>query len=73
MLRAAERPSERAQRELLALQASDWAFLVSRGGAGDYPLARLAGHADALAAALAGGGGEPALRNLAPVLAGWGD
>jgi 1,4-alpha-glucan branching enzyme len=74
MLRAAERPSERALRELLALQASDWAFLVSRGGAGDYPVQRLAGHAGALAAALTdGGGGEPALRNLAPVLAGWAD
>jgi 1,4-alpha-glucan branching enzyme len=75
MLRAAERPSERALRELLALQASDWAFLVSRGGAGDYPLQRLAGHADALVAALAAGGGleDPALRNLAPLLVGWGD
>ena len=52
MLRTADHVGERALRELLALQASDWAFLVSRGGAGDYPLERLAGHAAALEAAL---------------------
>ena len=63
---------ERALRELLALQSSDWAFLVSRGGAGDYPLERLAGHAAALEAALESPQADPALRNLAPVLAGWG-
>ena len=36
---------ERALRELLALQASDWAFMVSRGLAGDYPRERAGGHA----------------------------
>ena len=66
------RPSDRALRELLALQASDWAFLATRGTAGEYPRERSAGHADALAAALAGDATlEPRLRNLAPDLAGW--
>ena len=72
MLRMADQVGERALRELLALQSSDWAFLVSRGGAGDYPLERLAGHAAALEAALESPEADPALRNLAPVLAGWG-
>ena len=67
-----ERPCERALRELLALQSSDWAFLSFRGMAAEYPRQRAAGHASALAAALTNGGGmEPALRNLAPELAGW--
>ena len=66
------RPSDRALRELLALQASDWAFLATRGTAGEYPRERSAGHADALADALAGDATlEPRLRNLAPDLAGW--
>ena len=43
---------ERALRELLALQSSDWAFLATHGTAGDYPLERAAGHAAAFAAAL---------------------
>jgi 1,4-alpha-glucan branching enzyme len=63
------RPSERALRELLALQSSDWAFLVSRGTAGPYPGERAAGHEAALEAALAGEG-DAALRSLAPHLAG---
>ena len=58
---------ERALRELLALQASDWAFLVAHGTAGDYPLERAAGHAAAFAAAAAGEL-PPALRGLAPYL-----
>jgi 1,4-alpha-glucan branching enzyme len=58
-------PSPRALRELLALQASDWAFLASRGTAGPYPLERAAGHEQALQAALAGDA-DPALRALAP-------
>ena len=37
---------ERAARELLALQASDWAFQVTRDLAGDYPARRVAAHAD---------------------------
>ena len=66
------RPSDRALRELLALQASDWAFLATKGIAGEYPRERSVGHADALAAALAGDATlEPRLRNLAPDLAGW--
>ncbi|MGI8800858.1 MAG: 1,4-alpha-glucan branching protein domain-containing protein [Solirubrobacteraceae bacterium] len=43
-----------AARELLALQASDWAFLKTRGSAGDYPARRAAGHTEALGRALAG-------------------
>ncbi|MGI8580484.1 MAG: 1,4-alpha-glucan branching protein domain-containing protein [Solirubrobacteraceae bacterium] len=39
-------------RELLALQSSDWAFMVSRGLAGPYPAERADGHAAALEAAL---------------------
>jgi 1,4-alpha-glucan branching enzyme len=69
------RAAERAARELLALQASDWAFLVTHDLAGDYPRRRIAGHAAALDAALGALGGsasapapDPALRNLAPGL-----
>jgi 1,4-alpha-glucan branching enzyme len=62
------RPSPRALRELLALQASDWAFLASNGAAGEYPLERVAGHRAALEAALADPTTDPALRNLAPGL-----
>ena len=46
---------ERALRELLALQASDWAFLVAHGTAGDYPLERAAGHAAAFDGARSAG------------------
>ncbi len=58
-------PGERALRELLALQSSDWAFLAYRGQAGNYPRERFRAHAEALerAAEL-----EPTLRNLAPYL-----
>ncbi len=69
---ARESVGERALRELLALQSSDWAFLMTRELAGDYPLQRAAGHARALEQALRGGpGAERAVRNLAPALAGW--
>jgi 1,4-alpha-glucan branching enzyme len=62
--------SDRALRELLALQASDWAFLTTRATAGDYPAERAAGHEAAFAAALADPGAHaPELRNLAPYLA----
>jgi 1,4-alpha-glucan branching enzyme len=71
-----ERPPDRALRELLALQASDWAFLAAQGTAGDYPEQRARGHAAALAASLAAVRGEPVmtpeLRGLAPQLEGWG-
>jgi 1,4-alpha-glucan branching enzyme len=62
------RPAERAVRELLALQSSDWAFLAHRGWAGDYPRQRASGHAALLARALKGETGEPEMRNLAPYL-----
>jgi 1,4-alpha-glucan branching enzyme len=66
------RPGDRALRELLALQSSDWAFLASRGTAGDYPRERARGHAEAFERALGeGDAAEPAVRNLAPELAGW--
>ena len=72
VLAATHKPGERVLRELLALQASDWAFLASRGMAADYPRERATAHAQALTAALAGAEGlSPAMRNLAPVLSGW--
>jgi len=61
---------DRALRELLALQSSDWAFLAARGTAGPYPAARAAAHEQAFDAALADPGEHAdALRNLAPYLA----
>ena len=65
------RPDDRALRELLALQSSDWAFLHTRDSAGDYPRRRADAHHAAFERALAGGG-EPRLRGLAPDLSGWG-
>jgi 1,4-alpha-glucan branching enzyme len=60
---------ERAARELLALQASDWAFLVTRDLAGDYPRRRLEQHlADHEAAIRGSGEMGPAVRHLAPDL-----
>jgi 1,4-alpha-glucan branching enzyme len=56
---------KRALRELLALQASDWAFLSSRDAAGPYARERHEGHLAAFEDALAGGG-DDAVRNLAP-------
>jgi len=75
------RPGERALRELLALQASDWSFLVTNRLAGEYPRERAAAHAEALRQALEddrSGAPElrslaPELRNLAPDLSGWTD
>ena len=66
----AEPALERAARELLALQSSDWAFQVTRGLAADYPLQRVKTHADAHERALKDSGPvpDPALRNLAPQL-----
>lgn len=52
-------PNERALRELLALQASDWAFLAWRGIAGQYPWERARRHAQMFALALAEGTGTP--------------
>jgi 1,4-alpha-glucan branching enzyme len=75
---------ERAARELLALQSSDWAFQVTHELAGDYPLRRVEEHTarlDEALAALAGGAAgtagttgdepamsDPAVRALAPGL-----
>jgi 1,4-alpha-glucan branching enzyme len=58
--------AERALRELLALQSSDWAFLIDAGSAGDYPRERFYGHLRAFELQTA-----PELRNLAPYLARW--
>jgi 1,4-alpha-glucan branching enzyme len=60
------RASDRALRELLALQSSDWAFLVAAGTAGDYPRERAAGHLAGLDEALADPSMDSRLRNLAP-------
>ena len=61
---------DRALRELLALQSSDWAFMVSRELAEPYARERVEGHAAGLRAALdAGGVGEAGVRSLAPHLA----
>ena len=64
------RPGPRALRELLALQASDWAFLAASGTAGEYPRERARGHAEAFTHALAHPD-EAELRNLAADLTGW--
>ncbi len=67
------RVSDRALRELLALQSSDWAFLADWELAGDYPEQRAQLHAEALAATLREPSRfDPTLRGLAPWLAGWG-
>jgi 1,4-alpha-glucan branching enzyme len=62
--------AERATRELLALQASDWAFLDRRRQAGDYPWQRTTDHARSLLEAINSGDDPPSrrLRNLAPDL-----
>ena len=63
---------ERAARELFALQASDWAFLMTRDLAADYPLERVRAHAAELSAALGALDSaplpDPELRSLAPRL-----
>ncbi len=59
----------RAARELLAVQASDWAFLDKRGQAGDYPFRRVTDHAQALLEAIdSSGSSDPSMRALAPDL-----
>jgi 1,4-alpha-glucan branching enzyme len=60
---------ERAARELLAAQASDWAFLDKRRQAGDYPFQRATGHGEALLDAIhSADPPDRRLRNLAPDL-----
>ncbi|MDO8213055.1 1,4-alpha-glucan branching protein domain-containing protein [Conexibacter sp. CPCC 206217] len=66
--RAVGVPSSRALRELLALQASDWAFQVTRDSAGPYPRERAAAHAAALEEALDGIDPDAPVRGLAPHL-----
>jgi 1,4-alpha-glucan branching enzyme len=75
-------PAERAARELLALQSSDWAFMVTRDLAADYPHQRVRSHAAEFERALAaldrgvkdframpaGSPAEASLRGLAPEL-----
>jgi 1,4-alpha-glucan branching enzyme len=55
VLAASPRAGRTAIRELLALQASDWPFMVSRGLAAPYARERFAGHEGALREALAEG------------------
>lgn len=60
---------ERAARELLAAQASDWAFLDQRKQAGDYAYRRATDHAEAMLEAIdCGGATDPGMRSLAPDL-----
>jgi len=61
---SSRRADDAAVRELLALQASDWAFIVSEGLAAPYGIERSEGHAAELERALAGRGGAGP-RNLA--------
>lgn len=67
-LAAGRDAGDAALRELLALQASDWAFMVSRDLAVPYARERFEGHRDRLQRALADGPGasSDALRNIAP-------
>jgi 1,4-alpha-glucan branching enzyme len=64
---AGERVGGAAVRELLALQASDWPFMISREIAAPYAHERFEGHRRALAEALAAGEGAglESVRNLA--------
>jgi 1,4-alpha-glucan branching enzyme len=57
-----------AARELLALQASDWPFMISREQAAPYARERFEGHRRAFSRALLAGleGDATGLRNLAP-------
>jgi 1,4-alpha-glucan branching enzyme len=62
----------RATRELLAAQASDWAFLDKRGQAGDYAFQRAIAHSEAALEAMevidSPAIADPRLRALAPDL-----
>jgi 1,4-alpha-glucan branching enzyme len=62
-------PLERAARELLAAQASDWAFLDQRKQAGDYAYQRATDHSRAMLEAIdSGRATDPRMRSLAPDL-----
>jgi 1,4-alpha-glucan branching enzyme len=67
-LAAGDQAGPAALRELLALQSSDWAFMVARELAVPYAQERFAGHREALRRALASGthAGAEQLRNIAP-------
>jgi 1,4-alpha-glucan branching enzyme len=67
VVRAGPQAGEAAVRELLALQSSDWAFMVARGLAVPYARERFAGHRGGVGRALAAGAHADAsgLRNLA--------
>ncbi len=61
--------AQRATRELLAAQASDWAFLDQRGQAGDYAFQRAIFHAEAALEAIDSPTiADPRMRALAPDL-----
>jgi 1,4-alpha-glucan branching enzyme len=61
--------AERAARELLGAQASDWAFLDRRGQAGDYAWQRATDHSRALYEAIGSDRDiDPRMRSLAPDL-----
>jgi 1,4-alpha-glucan branching enzyme len=62
-------PASRAARELLAAQASDWAFLDGRRQAGDYAHQRATDHAGAMLEAIdCRSDTDPRMRSLAPDL-----
>jgi 1,4-alpha-glucan branching enzyme len=63
-----EASAARAARELLAVQASDWAFLDQRGEAGDYAYRRASDHAEAALEAIESPSTELHMRSLAPDL-----
>ena len=67
VVRAGHRAGAAAVRELLALQSSDWVFMVSRSLAVPYAHERFDAHRQGVERALvAGAGADPgALRNLA--------
>jgi 1,4-alpha-glucan branching enzyme len=61
--------AELAARELLAAQASDWAFLDKRGQAGDYAYQRATDHARSMLEAIdSASATDPRMRSLAPDL-----
>lgn len=61
--------AERAARELLAVQSSDWAFLDQRGQAGDYAYQRATDHSRWLLEAIdCDRATDPRMRSLAPDL-----
>ncbi len=67
--RLAPEGAARAARELLAVQASDWAFLDKRRQAGDYAYRRAITHGQSMLEAIdSEQAPEPRMRNLAPDL-----